>query len=204
MAELCEKRGVFLISDEAYSDIVYDKEHFSLSSLKSDSIYSIITFSKTFSMTGWRLGAGISRNEEFIEYLKKANYTQTAGVPPFIQYAGKEALENMVMKEQVNKNVNEFRKRRDLLYDGLSGIKGIEVIKPEGAFYMFPKLKGLEQNLRGHEKEEAIHNLLMENGIATVPGSCFGAYPGSYVRISFSATPIKMIKVGINRLNNLF
>ena len=132
IVEICFKNNVFVISDEAYEKITFEgKKHFSPTSLEYDNIISTFTFSKSYSMTGWRLGYLVTRNKRIPKLLTMGNYTQTAGVTTFIQYAGKEAFDNVKAEEiAVTKMVNEFENRRNLLYEGFKSIDGIYVTKP--------------------------------------------------------------------------
>ena len=207
VAEICNKKNVHIISDEAYEKIVYDgKKHFSLSSLPLENIISAFTLSKTYSMTGWRLGYAVSRDTRIAKLLRLGEYSQTAGVVPFLQYAGKKALENKEESSRViSKMMDEYQKRRDLLYIGLSKIEGINVKKPEGAFYMFPNFsKIIPSELKNEKRNLYIYNLLKENGIGVVYGSCFGKYSSDNVRISFSTTPIPLIEEAISRMKKIF
>jgi aspartate/methionine/tyrosine aminotransferase len=207
IADLCARHGVHLISDEAYERIVYDgNRHFSPMSLPHQNIIGTFTFSKTYAMTGWRQGYLVTRNTRITELVKLGDYTQTAGVVTFLQYAAKAALENREEENRVvTRMVAEFQKRRDALYDGLRSIKGISVEKPEGAFYLFPNFTGLiPAYLSGRERQMYIYERLMEKGVATVYGSCFGKHFGDNVRFSFSTTPIETIREGVERMREVF
>ncbi len=207
IVELCEKYDTYLISDEAYEMIVYENhKHFSPLSIESDKILSAFTFSKTFSMTGWRLGYLVTRNKEINEIIKLGNYTQTAGVTTFVQHAGIEALRNKdEYKKALDKIMTEFSKRREAMYNGFNSIDGIEVEKPFGGFYFFPNFKNfIPQNVSGGDREVYIYNKLLEKGIAAVYGSCFGKYFTDNIRFSFSTTPVEIIEEGIERMKELF
>ncbi len=207
ISEMCKKNNVYLISDEAYEKIIYDdKKHFSPASLNLENIISCFTFSKTYSMTGFRLGYLATRDKKAAELLRLGNYTQTAGVVTFLQYAGAEALKNKIEGEKaVNLMIKEYKKRRDDLYDGLEKIKGIKINKPEGAFYMFPNFSEfMPKKLNGKKRDYYLYNLLMENGIGVVYGSCFGRGFEDNIRLSFSATPVSEIQEAVKRFRNLF
>ncbi|MDP4176310.1 MAG: aminotransferase class I/II-fold pyridoxal phosphate-dependent enzyme [Bacteroidota bacterium] len=205
IAELCHKHGVFLISDEAYETITFDgHRHFSPLSLKFDNIISVFTLSKTYSMTGWRVGYAVSRNKRIIELLRLGNYTQTAGVTTFVQYAAKEALSNHAESDRHIKLMNEeFCRRRDSLYEGLSSIPGIKVNMPSGAFYLFPDFGDLiPQKLSLNDRKLYIYHRLLDNGVVSVYGACFGKFFNDHIRLSYSATPHDVIEEGINRIKN--
>ncbi|MCU7490173.1 MAG: pyridoxal phosphate-dependent aminotransferase [Ignavibacteria bacterium] len=207
VVKLCRQNGVYLISDEAYEAITFEgKEHFSPISLDFDNIISVFTMSKTYAMTGWRVGYLVSRNKRIVELIKMGNYTQTAGVATFLQYAAGEALAN---KEESDKHiklmVGDFQKRRDQLMEGFRSIPGVKVEKPDGAFYLFPNFTELiPKGLKGEERNHFIYNLLMQNGIAAVHGSCFGHYFTDNMRFSFSTTPPEVISEGIERMRQIF
>jgi len=206
IAGLCDRYGVYLISDEAYERITYDGQtHFSPLSLPMENMIACYTFSKTYSMTGWRLGYLVTRNTAIAKLVTLGDYTQTAGVVTFLQHAGKEAIENRTEESKFLKEmIAEFQIRRDVLYSGLKGIPGIEVEKPAGAFYLFPNFtKLIPSNLAGHERHRNIWNRLMAKGVATVYGSCFGQHFGDNVRFSFSTTPVEKIKEGVDRMKEV-
>ena len=207
IVELCEKYDTYLISDEAYEMIVYEEhKHFSPLAIESERIIGAFTFSKTFSMTGWRLGYLVTRNKEINEIIKLGNYTQTAGVTTFVQHAGIEALQNKnEFKKALDKIIDEFSKRREAMFKGFNSIEGIRVEKPFGGFYFFPSFtKFIPKNIIGAEREVYIYNKLLDKGIAAVYGSCFGKYFTDNVRFSFSATPVDVIEEGMERMKDLF
>lgn len=204
IVEICSKYGVYILSDEAYERITFDgKTHFSPMQLEYENIISVHTFSKTYAMTGWRLGYLVSRNKKLTNIIKLGNYTQTAGVPTYTQFAGAEALSNSKMeKESVDSFMKEFSLRRDALYEGLKSIDGINVPgKPEGAFYIFPDFSQfVPKNISGEESKLHVYHKLLEAGVATVYGSCFGKYFQNNLRFSYSTTNLKQIEEGISRL----
>ncbi len=203
IAELCHKKNVYLISDEAYEEILFDgQNHFSPISLEYDNIISAFTLSKTYAMTGWRIGYLVSRNKKITELIRLGNYTQTAGLVTFLQYAGAAAFENKLERDKaVNLMRKEFQDRRDLLYEGLKNIPGIEVEKPQGAFYLFPNFSNfVPKNLADEERKLFVFERLMEKGVATVYGSCFGKYFTDNLRFSFSATSKEQIIEGVDRI----
>ena len=201
---ICSKYGTYIISDEAYERITFEgKKHFSPMQLNYENIIGIYTFSKTYAMTGWRLGYLVSRNKKITDLIKLGDYTQTAGVPTFTQFAGAEAILNTEMeKESVDSFMNEFSVRRNTLYDGLKAIDGVKLpIKPEGAFYIFPDFSEfVPKNIDKDESRLFVFNKLMDAGVATVYGSCFGKYFQNNLRFSYSTTNLKQIEEGISRI----
>jgi aspartate/methionine/tyrosine aminotransferase len=204
---ICRNHGVFVISDEAYEQIVYDgRKHFSPLSLDADNVIGCYTFSKTYAMTGWRLGYLATRNPAIPRLISLGDYTQTAGVVTFLQYAGKEALENRAEEEKfITWTMAEYARRRDALFSGLRDIPGIQVEKPEGAFYLFPNFTPLiPSHLKGEVRNRYIWQMLMDRGVATVYGSCFGKHFGDNLRFSFSTTPLDKIEEGLARIREAF
>lgn len=204
IVEMCRKYGVYILSDEAYERITFDgKSHFSPMQLDYENIISVYTFSKTYAMTGWRLGYLVSRNKKLTNIIKLADYTQTAGVPTYTQFAGAEALSNSAMeKASVDNFMTEFSLRRDALYEGLKSIDGVKLPgKPDGAFYIFPDFSEyVPKNLNREESKLYIFNKLIDAGVATVYGSCFGNYFQNNLRFSYSTTNLHQIEEGINRI----
>jgi len=204
IVEICSKYGVYILSDEAYERITFDgKFHFSPMQLDYENIIAVYTFSKTYAMTGWRLGYLVSRNKKITNIIKLGDYTQTAGVSTYTQFAGAEALSNSEMeKKSVDSFMEEFSVRRDALYEGLKAIDGIKLPgKPEGAFYIFPDFSEyVPKNLSKEETKHYIFNKLMDAGVATVYGSCFGKYFQNNLRFSYSTTNLQQIEEGIKRI----
>jgi aspartate aminotransferase len=204
IVEICTKYGVYILSDEAYERITFDgKKHFSPMQLDYENIIAVYTFSKTYAMTGWRLGYLVSRNKKLTNIIKLGDYTQTAGVPTYTQFAGAEALTNSKMeKESVDSFMKEFSLRRDALYEGLKSIDGIKLpVKPEGAFYIFPDFSEfVPQNISKEEGKLHVYKKLLDAGVATVYGSCFGNYFQNNLRFSYSTTNLDQIEEGLTRI----
>ncbi len=206
IVEICTRHGAFVIADEAYEKIVYDGEHCSLSKLPQENIITVFTMSKAFSMTGWRIGYAVTRNEKVAKLLRLGNYTQTAGVTTFLQFAAAEALNNVrESRAAISSMVEEFRRRRDTLYEGLKDLPGIRIDRPAGAFYMFPNFtEVIPGDLSGEKRNHYVYDILMKEGIATVYGSCFGHHFTDNVRLSFSATPVPVIRDAVERFQRIF
>lgn len=207
LVDICTRHGVFVISDEAYEKIIYDgREHFSLVRVPQENVISVFTMSKTYAMTGWRLGYAVTRNAKVAKLLRLGNYTQTAGVTTFLQHAGAEAMNNVEeSRRAVSTMVAEFQRRRDALYEGLKDLRGVTIDKPSGAFYLFPDFSEfIPRELKGPERNHYVYELLMEHGIASVYGSCFGRHFGDNARLSFSATPVPVIHEAVERFRRVF
>ncbi|WOF16146.1 pyridoxal phosphate-dependent aminotransferase [Methanoplanus sp. FWC-SCC4] len=171
ISEYAEDMGVSIISDEVYEHFVYDKSHYSAANY-SDDVLTINAASKTFSMTGWRIGF-IGGPEDCIEQcLKVHQYCQTCATS-ISQYAAIAAYTGSM--DCVMEMRNEYAKRRELLYNGLKNL-GFEFPKPEGAFYMFVPMSG------------EIFAKIIDAGVVAIPGDAFGNNAKDYVRFSYAAS----------------
>ena len=204
IVEMCKNYNVFIISDEAYEDIVFDGiKHVSAASVSAcqdyPNIISCYTYSKSFAATGLRVGYAASKNKTAITLMNGAQYTHTAGVPTSLQLGLVNAY-NVDLTE----TVKEFEARRDALYNGLKEIEGISVVKPQGAFYIYPDFSEAMKKNNGGEKE--LLDILLESGVCVVPGWAFtkNRHFLSYARLSFSAANIELINIAIKRLKKLF
>ena len=206
IVEICQKYNTYILSDEAYERITFEgKKHFSPMQLDYENIISVYTFSKTYAMTGWRLGYLVCRDKKITNIIKLGDYTQTAGIPTYTQFAGAEALTNAEKeKESIDNFLNEFVIRRDALYSGLNSIEGIRLpLKPDGAFYIFPDFSEfVPKNVQPEDNKLYIFNKLMDAGVATVYGSCFGKYFQNNLRFSYSTTNVNQIEGGLIRIKD--
>jgi len=195
IAEIAQKNNIIVLSDEVYEHIIYEGKPFSIASLPGmlDRTILLNGFSKTYAMTGWRLGYAVMP-PELVEPVVRLITNSVSCTAPFIQYAGIEALTGP--QDSVPKMVNEFRKRRDLIVDGLNQIPGISCRRPKGAFYVFPNVRKL-----GVDCNRFADYLLNEAGVATLPGTHFGKYGEDYLRLSY-ATSLENIKKGLERINS--
>ena len=186
--------NVFILSDEIYSRILFDNnQHATLLSYPEifDKVIVLDGWSKTYAMTGWRLGYGIFPKAIF-EFAEKLAINCHSCVNSSAQFAGIEALKGS--QKDVEKMVNEFTKRRNFLVDELNKIENIECLKPGGAFYVFPKILKGNMNSKDIAKE-----LLEKKFVATVPGSSFGHNGENFIRISY-ANNIENLKKSIERI----
>jgi aspartate aminotransferase len=177
VVEICRKYNTYILSDEAYERITFEgKKHFSPMQLDYKNIIAVYTFSKTYAMTGVRLGYLVCRDKKITNIIKLGDYTQTAGIPTYTQFAGAEAITNTEKEtESIENFLNEFAIRRYALYNGLSAIEGIRLpLKPDGAFYIFPDFSEfVPNNLSSEESKLYVFNKLIAGGVATVFGSYF-------------------------------
>ncbi|MFN3870775.1 MAG: pyridoxal phosphate-dependent aminotransferase [Aquificaceae bacterium] len=198
IAQLCLERGIFIVSDECYEAFLYDGEEFvspaSFSKEVREITFTINAFSKTFSMTGWRLGY-VACPERYAKVIADLNSQSISNATTFAQYGALEALKNPKAKEFVENMKKTFERRRDLAYNLLKDIPKVSLIKPKGAFYIFPNLKFYSEKLGSDLK---LAEYLIEKGkVAGVPGSAFGAE--GYLRLSYCVSE-DTIKEGIDRL----
>jgi aspartate aminotransferase len=204
VVEICRKYNTYILSDEAYERITFEgKKHFSPMQLDYKNIIAVYTFSKTYAMTGVRLGYLVCRDKKITNIIKLGDYTQTAGIPTYTQFAGAEAITNTEKEtESIENFLNEFAIRRYALYNGLSAIEGIRLpLKPDGAFYIFPDFSEfVPNNLSSEESKLYVFNKLIAGGVATVFGSCFGQYFQNNLRFSYSTTDLAQIEEGLDRI----
>jgi len=182
IAALAQEHDIIVLSDEIYENIYYDEKPLSIASLPGmlDRTILLSGFSKTYAMTGWRLGYAVLP-PELVTAVVGLIVNSVSCTATFIQHAGIEALTGP--QDSVPKMVEEFKKRRDLIVDGLNAIPGISCHKPRGAFYVFPNVKKL-----GMDCQELADYLLNEAGVASLAGTDFGKYGEGYLRLSYAAS----------------
>ena len=193
VAEVAQKKDIYILSDEVYLNIIYEGKHFSIASLPGMQERTIILdgFSKTFAMTGWRLGYG-AMPADLAEKVVQLQINSNSCTATFAQYAGIEAIRGP--QDEVLKMVAEFKKRRDVIVDGLNAIDGITCIRPHGAFYVFPNIKQL-----GVDGKEFAGFLLEKFGVAALSGTAFGEFGKGYLRFSY-ANSIENIQKALDRI----
>ena len=179
--EAARERGVKIISDEAYEDLVYEKKHFSMGSLEDfpDTVISIFSLSKSYSMTGWRAGYTVADRKTISNIYKVIEHTYTCS-PPFIQKASAYALK--YGDKFIEDFLSDFRKKRDMVSRRIGEIAGLSLSSIDGAFYAFPSYtKKVKSTVFSKE-------LLERHGTAVLPGIAFGSAGEAHIRISFSGT----------------
>ena len=191
---IAKRDDVLVLSDEVYSRIIYEGENESIASLPGMKEKTIILdgFSKTYAMTGWRLGYGVMR-KDLAQKVAQLMINSNSCTCAFIQMAGVEALKGP--QKEVEKMVAEFKRRREVIVEGLNKINGITCKKPHGAFYVFPNITGTGMDCR-----KLGDYLLNEAGVAVLPGTSFGQYGEGYLRISF-ANSVENIKKALERID---
>ena len=189
-----EQSDAYILSDEVYKDLLYSGQHFSIAAMPGMADRTIILdgLSKSYAMTGWRLGYGVFP-ELLVEHITKLAVNSVSCANAFSQMAIIAALEGP--QDSVAAMREEFKKRRDIVVEGLQSIPGIICPMPEGAFYAFPSIKGT-----GLSSMEFESKALQEAGVAVLSGAAFGDYGDGYVRLSY-ANSVENLQKAIYRLN---
>jgi aminotransferase len=194
VAQLVEKHGLTVLSDEIYEKIIYDDcRHVSFASLPGmrENTLTINGFSKAYSMTGWRL-AYIAGDRSIMSALIRIHQNTIACATSFAQWGGLDALTGPM--DEVNHMITEFENRRNLVYERVRHIPKLRLEKPCGAFYAFIDISRL-----GLNSFEVADHLLEKAGIAVVPGATFGSFGDDFIRISY-ACDYQMLEESMNRL----
>jgi len=187
IAELALRHDLTVVSDEVYGRIRYDGGADSIAALPGMLERTIIvdSFSKTYSMTGWRLGFGVLPTA-LVEPVTMLVVNGTSCTPPFVQLAGLAALTGS--QDAVTAAVARLEGRRDWLVEGLNGLPGVRCNRPDGAFYAFPDGRQIEERA-GLSTAQLAARLLDEHGVAVLPGTGFGPRGAGHLRLSFAVSP---------------
>jgi len=196
IADVAVKHGVPVLSDEIYGRILYEAEHKSIAAMPGMEPLAIVLdgFSKTYAMTGWRLGYGIMP-APMAQVVAKLQTNATSCTATFTQIAGVAALRGD--QGPVERMVVEFRRRRDAILDGLSRVPGFQCARPRGAFYVFPNITGT-----GYSSRALADKLLDEAGVACLSGTAFGEFGEGYLRFSY-ANSLENIEEAVRRIRGL-
>ncbi|MEQ3338081.1 pyridoxal phosphate-dependent aminotransferase [Clostridium butyricum] len=202
IAEFAKKHDLLIISDEIYEKLIYDGEkHISIASLSEDAFERTVVIngvSKTYAMTGWRLGY-MAASKEITKLMTSIQSHMTSNVNTIAQYAAIEALNGPI--EDLNTMVKEFERRRNFMVDRLGKIDGVSIIKPSGAFYIMVNISScFNTTFKGEEIKNSLdfsRVLLDEEKVAVIPGAGFGL--DEYIRLSY-ATSMDIIETGIDRI----
>lgn len=196
IAEVVKKHQIWCLSDEIYCELLYDgRKHVSIGSYPGMKDYAIIFngFSKSFAMTGWRIGYIAAPHDLLVQCCKLHGYN-TICPPIFSQYAAAEGLRNAW--SEVEKMRVSYQQRRNLMHKAFIDM-GLPCFEPEGAFYMFPDIRPT-----GMTSEEFATELIKKHNVAVVPGSCFGAAGEGFIRCCY-ATDINKIKIAMERIGQM-
>jgi aminotransferase len=194
IATICKEHEIMVISDEPYEHILFDgNEHVSIGSFDGmkDLTVSIYTLSKSYAMTGWRVGYVVA-NKAIIAEMEKLMEHMVSGVTAVAQRAALAAITDS--QDCVKQMVERYAKRRELMYNGLNNIKGISCIKPESTFYAFPNISSF-----GMSSWDFAKYMVKEHKLALLPGSIFGENGEGFARLSF-ATSSRNIETALEKL----
>jgi len=196
IAAIAIEHDLVVLADEIYGRIVYEGEHVSIASLPGMAERTIVLdgFSKTYAMTGWRLGYAILP-ERLVTPFSKLIINSVSCTSAFSQVAAAEAL--LGPQDDVEAMVREFRARRELVVDGLNAIPGFDCLRPQGAFYVFPDVSGT-----GLTGAELADKLLYEAGVSVLAGTAFGQVGRDHVRISYANSQAK-IRDALDRIRSV-
>src|SRR5947207_3454150 len=188
-------RNIMVLSDEIYSRLIFEGEHHSIMSIDGMKERCILLdgFSKTYAMTGWRMGYGVMR-DDLATHVARLMPNSNSRTPSFTQLVGIEALRGP--QDSVERMCAEFKKRRDVMVAGLNEIKGFSCLLPKGAFYVFPNIK--ETGWRSKKLADA---LLEDAGVAALSGTAFGDFGEGYLRFSV-ANSIENIERALDRVDS--
>jgi aspartate/methionine/tyrosine aminotransferase len=190
------RHGIPVLADEIYSELLYEGRHVSIASMPGMEPHAIILdgFSKTYAMTGWRLGYGIMP-APLAEVVAKLQTNAVSCTATFTQKAGIAALKGD--KKPVREMLNEFRRRRDAIVKGLRKIPGFTCPEPKGAFYVFPNIART-----GYSAKMLADRLLDEAGVACLSGTAFGEWGEGHLRFSY-ANSLENIEEALRRVKEL-
>jgi aspartate/methionine/tyrosine aminotransferase len=193
IAEAIGDRDIMVLSDEIYSRLLFEGDHHSIMSLPDWKERTILLdgFSKTYAMTGWRMGYGVMR-ADLAQHISRLMTNSNSCTASFTQIAGVEALQGD--QSSVDKMNKEFMRRRDVFFERINRIKGFSCLKPKGAFYMFPNIRET-----GWPSKKLADALLDQAGVAALSGTAFGAFGEGYLRFSI-ATSMENINKALDRV----
>ncbi len=194
VAEVAQERNILVLSDEIYDRMLYEGEHIGMLAQPDMQKHTILLngFSKTYAMTGWRLGYGIMP-PALAAHVTKLMVNSNSCTATFSQFAGIAALEGP--QDSVDEMMTAFSKRRQIITDGLNQLPGFRCLAPAGAFYVFPNVKDT-----GIPSAELANYLLYEAGVALLDGACFGQYGEGYLRLSY-ANSVENIQKALGQIH---
>jgi len=195
VCDLVHKHDLILVSDEIYSQLVYGFQHVSPLSHPGmrDRTVLMDGLSKSYAMTGWRLGYAVAPRE-LAAKLDKLMINTSSCAAAFTQIAAIEALSAPESEHAVSRMVKVFEHRRNLVVDGMNAIPGIRCARPQGSFYVFPNIEGT-----GFDEHELADRLLSEAGVAVLPGTAFGDAGKGFIRLAYTQSEDEL-KLGLDRI----
>lgn len=200
IAKLALKHDLWVLSDEIYDNIIYEGGHISITSFEGMPERTVILngCSKTYAMTGWRLGWAVTKNQRMAQYLEQLIINDVSCAAAMVQYAGIAALTGP--QDSVTMMKEEYKKRRELLVSLVNDVPGMSCRLPKGAFYLFVNVKPILKKFTINSSEFA--DMLMKNAHTVVlPGTAFGKYGEGYIRFSYVSSETD-IKEGMKRIKN--
>lgn len=196
IARLAIEKDVWVMTDEPYEQVLYEGTHHSIAAIDGMPERTILIdgFSKSFAMTGWRLGYGVMP-AELATAVAKLQTNCTSCVNAFIQRAALVALSGPM--DATRAMVAEFKRRRDVIVDGLNELPGVSCLRPHGAFYVFPNITAT-----GYASRDLAKAILEQANVAVLSGTAFGQYGDGYLRLSY-ANSVENIQEALRRINGL-
>jgi aspartate/methionine/tyrosine aminotransferase len=193
IADMVRGKGIYVLADEIYDRIIVEEKPLSIATLPGMKDWTIILdgFSKTYAMTGWRLGYGIM-NKELAGHMTMLMVNSASCAASMTQWAAIEALKGP--QDAPAQMVAAFRERRDYLIEALNKIEGVRCVKPSGAFYAFPDVSSF-----GISSSEFADRLLEEAGVAAAAGTAFGSFGEGFLRLSY-ANSLDNLKIAVDRI----
>ncbi len=197
IAAIAVERRIPVLADEIYRQFLYEGEFQSIMTLPGMREHTILLdgFSKSYAMTGWRLGYGVMP-VSLAEHVTRLMVNSNSCTASFVQLAGIAALQGD--QTPVAEMVAEFKRRRDLIVDGLNALPGVRCARPPGAFYVFPNITGT-----GRSSAEVAERLLNEAGVAALSGTAFGEFGEGYLRFSYANSEANL-REALERMRPLF
>lgn len=201
IAEIAKQYDAWIFSDEVYSELVYEGDFESILSIPGARERTIVldAYTKTYSMSGWRVGYGLCPSAEFAKVITNMVNNSVSCAPNFTQWGALAALKDSSADEEVALMREEFKKRRDVLYAGLENLQGVACHLPAAAIYLFPDITGT-----GRSSNDVYNFIFDQANIAVLPGTSFGRFGEGYIRLSFANNPINRIEEAIERLEKVW
>ena len=198
VAKVAIKNDLWVLSDEIYNEIIHKGKHFSIASVPGMSERTVILngCSKTYAMTGYRIGWAITKNKEMMEVLEKLACNDTSCANSMAQYAAIEAVAGP--QKEIKAMIKEYKKRRDLLLKLVNGVDGFSCHTPEGAFYLMVNVSKILKKLN-ITAEELCDRIMKEANVLILPGTVFGHYGENFVRFSYVSS-LDNIKQGMKQI----
>ncbi len=197
VSRLAVERDLYVVADEIYSQITYGFEHASILAEPGMKKRTVLMdgMSKAYAMCGWRLGYGVAPQELAVQ-MERLMINTSSCAAAFTQMAAIEAFDSPQSEQSVRRMVEEFRRRRDIVVDGLNDMPGVRCQRPEGAFYAFPNIEGT-----GLDERDLAAALLEEAGVAILPGTAFGPAGKGFIRLAYTQGE-EDLRLGLERMSS--